>query len=131
MIAWLVRGWASRAAPYLAGAAVLGALVLWGTIERQRGATARTEAASATLQARTDAKRADQLAAYIRRAAAAEAIRARTLAELRSRHERDAAALARIPADACLDLSLPAAVRLLLDADSAADARQPAAAPGR
>lgn len=131
MITWLLRGWASRAAPYLAGATLLGALVLWGSIERQRGATARAEAATATLQAHTATERAQQLAAYIRRAAAAEVVRARTLAELRSRHERDAAALARIPADGCLDLSLPAAVRVLLDAERAADAGQPAATPGR
>ena len=128
MIPWIVQGWTRRLAPYVAGAVLLGALVLWGTIERQRGATARTEAASATLQARTDAERADQLAAYIRRAAAAEAIRARTLAELRSRHDRDAAALARIPADACLDLPLPAAVRLLHDGP--ADDGKPATASG-
>jgi hypothetical protein len=46
VIAWLLRGWASRAAPYLAGAALFGAVVLWGSIERQRAAAARTEPAT-------------------------------------------------------------------------------------
>lgn len=124
--AWLL----GRLTPYIAGAALIGALVLWGSIERLRGAAARAEAAHAVGQAAAASARADQLAGYIARAAAAEAIRARTLAELRSRHDRDTATLARIPPDQCLDAALPAdAVRLLDDASPAADARQPAAPP--
>lgn len=135
MIAWLLTGLASRAGPYIAGAVLIGALVMWGTVERQRAAHARADATAASQRADTLAAAHGHLYALYSLSEQASARHAAELNTLRQQHDHDATTLAHLPADACLDAVLPAAARQLLDgtaadAKPAAAARQPAAAPG-
>jgi len=112
MIPWIVQGWTRRLAPYAAGAVLLGALVLWGTIERQRASVANARAEILTTAY-------SQLSTMY----AAAQKHAETINELRREHDRETETLAQIKPDACIDAALPADLARLLNAtQTAADA---------
>ncbi len=112
MITWALRGIAGRMAPYVAGFAILGALVLWGTIERQRASVANARAEILTTAY-------SQLSTMY----AAAQKHAETINELRREHDRETETLAQIKPDACIDAALPADLARLLNAtQTAADA---------